>query len=83
MTKVLFNNKKRSTISRVSFLLNDDYFTITVLYCCTVFFLFFFFLLQDPYQDDDVRRNKECRLGVANVHAIKVHVENGNLALRR
>lgn len=39
-------------------------------------------VMQHPWMDDDVRRNKECRLGIANVHAAKVHLDNADFALR-
>lgn len=39
-------------------------------------------VMQNPWSDDDVRRNKECRLGIANVHAAKVHLDNAGFALR-
>lgn len=38
--------------------------------------------IENPWSDDDVRRNKECRLGIANVHAAKVHLDNAGFALR-
>ncbi|CBJ34096.1 expressed unknown protein [Ectocarpus siliculosus] len=40
-------------------------------------------LQKTPFTEDDVRRNKECNLGIANVHAVRVHVENGKVALKR
>ena len=40
-------------------------------------------LVQNPYCEEDMRRNKECSVGISNVHAVKVHVENGKVALKR
>lgn len=50
---------------------------------CLVFASIFTFLGQNPYCEEDMRRNKECTVGISNVHAVKVHVENGKIALKR
>eukprot|EP00752_Nemacystus_decipiens_P016245 g14525.t1 len=40
-------------------------------------------IFDNPYCEEDTRRNKECSAGISNVHAVKVHVENGKVALKR
>ncbi|CAM9225655.1 unnamed protein product, partial [Laminaria digitata] len=40
-------------------------------------------ILETAYYEEDIRRNKECSVGIANLNAVKVHLENGRVALRR
>lgn len=38
---------------------------------------------QNPYSEEDMRRNKECSMGISNVHAVRVHVDNAEDYLKR